>query len=53
MIFTCNYCGTIFNNFHHDIECQEVLQEAIFNAIKTTDKSTLRVILNYINNLSK
>jgi hypothetical protein len=53
MFFKCSYCGTIFNNFHHDIECQEVLQEAIFNAMKHTDRTTLRVILNYINNLSK
>ena len=54
-MFCCSYCGTIFLNYHNDVECKDVLQEAIFNATikQNLDIHILKLILNYINNLSK
>jgi hypothetical protein len=48
MVFTCSYCNTTFQEFHHDLECRDTLLEAIYNNMLKLDKSRLRLLLNYI-----
>ncbi len=51
-MFSCSYCGVVFHEYHHDVECRDRLLETIYNKLIDIDKQRLKLILNYINLIS-